>query len=435
LEIQKQQKTLLLLAFLIGSLFLAIQVNFPSSNFAALGDVGTQVSGTLDSNTTWTAANSPYVIVDTIVVPENVILTITPGVTVTSQSSICTMFLLNGVVQAHGNSTDKIIFDGNSVCDFFKTNHPVAKGFLDLDYSVIRNGRSAFLLDNTAYLNLTNSDLSNLSQNSYLWYPAQDSFIEFNTFTNTSGIKVGTVDSASNSSGMVYVQYNLFINNQGYVINNFASYGTSKTYVNNNSFTYTSGVILEVERTSTTADMDASQNYWGTSDIAIIESMIYDKNDDAACSSFINYLPILDAPDPAAPVAPTPTPFPSLTPDPTDTPAPTPNPSTTPEPSSSPSPSSGPNATPTPSSSPDSSSTSESTNPTATQTPNQDAADTSLNPSATPTNLAFTPTQKPTASENPPVNGTSNNYFQIIILSALVVLAVGLIVYFAKHKL
>ena len=429
-------------------LLLTIQAYLPSNNFAASGYVGTQVGGTLTSNTTWTAANSPYIITDTIRIPENVKLTIAPGVTVTTQSAISTMFLITGIIQAEGNFTNKIIFDGNGNSDFFKTNHPVAKGFVDLDFCIIRNGRSAFWLDNTAYLNLTNSDLSNLSQYSYLWYPSQDTYIEFNTFTNTSGIKIGTDEYFYNSSGMVYVRCNLFTNNQGYIINNFASYGLSKTYVNNNSFINTVGIILEVEKTSTTADMDASQNYWGTTNTTIIDSMIYDKNDDVSCSSYIMYLPLLDVPDPEVPIAPTPTPPPSPAPIPADTPPPSSLPTTTPNPSASPSPLSEPSTTPTPTLTPNSSPTPDPTsnpaNPTPSPTSNPNTTDPNLNPSTTPTDPGVSPSksaspqnfpaQQPVIEGSPAKDGSPNSYPQMIILFSLVGAAVGLIFYFAKHK-
>ena len=297
------KKTFILLSLLLASLFLTLQI-LPTNNLVASGNMGTQVGGILTSDTTWTTANSPYTIISTIQIPENVNLTIEPGVTVTAQPSVDTMFLINGIIQAHGNATNKIVFDGNGHSNFFKTNHLIAKGFVDLDYCIIRNGQSAFWFSNTGSFNLTNSDLSNLSQESYLWYPSQDIYIEFNTFTNTSGIKIATDDYSSNSSGFVFIKYNLFINNQGYIINNFASYGLSKTFVNNNSFSDTSGIILQVEKTSTTADMDASQNYWGTANTTIIDSKIYDKNDDLSCSSYINYLPVLDAADPDVPITP-----------------------------------------------------------------------------------------------------------------------------------
>ncbi len=436
MKIQKHEKILLLTGLLITSLFLTLQI---TNGLTASGDLGTQVGGTLANDTTWTTANSPYIITNTIVVPENVNLTIEPGVTVTIQSSEALMFQINGVIQAEGNTTNKIVFDGNGHSNFFKTNHPVSAGFLDLDFCVIRNGLSAFWFDNTAYLNLTNSDLSNLSQFSYLWYPSQDTFIEYNTFTNCAGIKIGTDDYYSNSSGMVYVKYNLFTKNQGFIINNYASYGLSKICVTYNSFTGTSGVVLEVEQTSTTADMDASQNFWGTSNTTIIDFMLYDKNDDASCSSLINYLPILDAPDPEVPIAPTPTPTPTS--------EPTSLPSTSTDPSTSPSPSNGPTTSPTPSTNPTNSPTPEPNSNTASPTSNS-TADSTNNPnsanssptsssqeqptsSISPQNL---PEQQPTPTNSPQVFDTSKNYLQIIIMVALVALAIGLTVAFVKRK-
>jgi hypothetical protein len=353
LEIKKQyKKNLILLTLLLTSIFLPLQVNLPSNRIIASGDLGTYVGGTLTSNTTWKAVNTPYIITNTIQIPDNIILTIDPDVTVTLQSESGPMFLINGIIKAHGNATSKIIFEGNGNSDFFKTNHPVSKGYVDLDYCIIRNGHSAFWFDNTGFFNLTNSELSNLSQESYLWYPSQDTFIEYNTFTNTAGFRIGTVDFLSQSLGIVSIKCNAFINNQGCIINNYASYGSSKILVNNNSFISTSGIILQVEKTSTTADLDASQNYWGTSNTSIIDSMIYDKNDDLSCSSYINYLPVLDAPDPSTPLAPTPTPSPTPVPTPANTPEPTSSPTTTPDTTASPTTSTIPVTTPTVSPSP-----------------------------------------------------------------------------------
>ncbi len=387
------KKAFILLSLLLASLFLTLQI-LPTNNLVASGNMGTQVGGILTSDTTWTTANSPYTIISTIQIPENVNLAIEQGVRVTAQPSVDTMFLINGVIQAHGSATNKIVFDGNGHSNFFKTNHLIDKGFVDLDYCIIRNGQSVFWFSNTGSFNLTNSDLSNLSQESYLWYPSQDIYIEFNTFTNTSGIKIATDDYSSNSPGFVFIKYNLFINNQGYIINNFASYGLSKTFVNNNSFSDTSGTILQVEKTSTTADMDASQNYWGTSNSTIIDSKIYDKNDDLSCSSYISYLPVLDAADPDVPITPTPTPSPTPALIPTDAPAPSSSPTTHPDPSSFPDPSAQPTAsptsgtTPTPTSpqlySPTPNPTSNPENPNPNLTIDMKTSDASASPSNTP---------------------------------------------------
>jgi hypothetical protein len=137
---------------------------------------------------------------------------------------------------------------------------------------------------------------------------------------------------------------------------------------------------LEVEKTATTADMDASQNYWGTTNTTIIDSMIYDNNDDGSCSSFINYLPLLDAPEPETPIAPTPTPSPTPTATPiptsTGTPEPTSAPTNTPDPSPSPNPLTSPTNTSTPTETTNSSSATDQTdNPTLT------ISDPTINPS------------------------------------------------------
>jgi hypothetical protein len=430
LKTHKHPKSLLFVALLITSLFLTFQLSLLSSDFAASGNLGTQVGGTLASNTTWTAVNSPYIITDTIQIPEDINLTIEPGVTVTIQSPNNIMFLINGVIQAHGDATNKIIFDGNGNSSFFKTNHPVAEGFVDLDYCIIRNGQSAFWLDNTAYLNLTNSDLRNLSQTSYLWYPSQDTYIEYNTFTNCAGIKIGTNDFFANSSGMVYVRYNLFTNNQGYIINNYASYGASKTIINNNSFTNTTGTILEVEKTSTTADMNASQNFWGTANTTIIDSMIYDENDDVSCSSYINYLPILDSPDPETPVAPTSTvnSSPDPSPDPTSFPTNNPDPSATPSPTVSATVMPTNTSASTNSTTPDSTINPTNPTPAATTNPNADQNQTQSTP---PTD----PTQQTISEKQPPVTAASKNYAEMIaIVLTSIGLTVGLNVYFGKYK-
>jgi len=42
--------------------------------------------------------------------------------------------------------------------------------------------------------------------------------------------------------------------------------------------------------------MTAINNYWNTTDDSVIESMIFDKNDDLRSANYINYLPILTEP-------------------------------------------------------------------------------------------------------------------------------------------
>jgi hypothetical protein len=412
----QKQKSYVVIAVLITTIFITSQVILSKNGISVYGlNPGTTVSGPLAGNTTWTISNSPYIIENTIQIPDQFTLTILPGVSVFTELTTGAMFEINGFLDAKGTEDEHITFDGNGVTYIFKTNHPISTGFLSLDYCNIKNAESAFWFDNTASLNLTNSDLTELSQPSHLWYPANDVYIEHNTFINSSGIRIGTDNFYTNPVGNVTIRYNLISDNQGFFVNNFASYGLSKVIINNNTFSNINGVVLEVEKGSTTADMDATLNYWGTSDNTTIESMIYDMNDDPDCYSYITYFPILDAPDPEVPTAPIPTP----TPEPTSTASPPPSP--TPSPTAEPSPTVPPPTTssPTPSSS-------ASTTPVPSITPN---------PTSLPTDSASPqPTQNsdPIANPDPSSTPTAPELTTPIVIVFLVSILVGITV--AKIK-
>ena len=68
----------------------------------------TNVSGNITTNTTWTKANSPYVLVGNVGVPSAYTLTIEPGVTV--QRSDIYQIIINGAIQCDGTVADSIIF-------------------------------------------------------------------------------------------------------------------------------------------------------------------------------------------------------------------------------------------------------------------------------------------------------------------------------------
>ncbi len=73
----------------------------------------TPVSGGIYANTTWTLANSPYIVTDTVVVFPGVILTIEPGVIVkfNDQKQI---IVRDARILAEGTPTDSITFTSNS---------------------------------------------------------------------------------------------------------------------------------------------------------------------------------------------------------------------------------------------------------------------------------------------------------------------------------
>ena len=71
----------------------------------------TDVSGIISSNTTWTSANSPYVVTGSVLVSEEVTLTIEAGVTVEFDSN--NSLQINGELIAQGTSSNNIIFSSN----------------------------------------------------------------------------------------------------------------------------------------------------------------------------------------------------------------------------------------------------------------------------------------------------------------------------------
>lgn len=73
----------------------------------------TSVSGGIYSNTTWTKANSPYIVTDTIVVFPNVTLTIEPGVTIKFTANKM-LESRQGRILAVGASNNQITFTSNA---------------------------------------------------------------------------------------------------------------------------------------------------------------------------------------------------------------------------------------------------------------------------------------------------------------------------------
>lgn len=74
----------------------------------------TNVSGGIFANTTWTLANSPYIVVDTVVVFPGFTLTIEPGVVVKFANNKF-VEIRQGSLIANGTSSDSITFTSNAI--------------------------------------------------------------------------------------------------------------------------------------------------------------------------------------------------------------------------------------------------------------------------------------------------------------------------------
>ncbi|MGC9356852.1 MAG: hypothetical protein ACP5GX_03255, partial [Anaerolineae bacterium] len=84
-------------------------VLLPSDVLGRIGILSTDVSGPITGNTTWTLANSPYVVVNDVTVNSGVTLTIEPGVVVKFTDDYDDL-IVNGTLVADGTGASPIIF-------------------------------------------------------------------------------------------------------------------------------------------------------------------------------------------------------------------------------------------------------------------------------------------------------------------------------------
>lgn len=257
---------------------------------------GSTVGGIITADTTWNASGNPYSVTSTVQVPEGVTLTIEPGVEIINSGvpQYGDMFLIHGTLTAIGTAGNEIVVDGAGIANVFSVDGSPPSALVDVDHAQIRNGRSLWW-GGPGYLHLRNSLLENLEDYSYVWYPeGGDVVIEHNTFRNAAGFSVG------HSNADVYIRWNRFESRNAtlpdygdYWVQNWAATDGTQTIVQHNSFLNVGEIAVANEEGHTGAALDATQNYWGTDDIATIESMILDSNDAITREGPIPYAPFL----------------------------------------------------------------------------------------------------------------------------------------------
>ena len=204
----------------------------------------TNVSGGIYSNTTWTLANSPYIVVDTVVVFPGVTLTIEPGVLVKFENNK-RLEIREASLIAEGIITDSITFTSNSVSPTagiwasIYLNHGLSAKF---NYCNVRySNKGINLYEPTGYDSLTlyikNSNFIN-NHNGYYAYRAFVDSCDF--LNNTNGIAWHTIGMinycriSNNQTGMfVRGGGGVFVNNCIINSNNVGIDGTAQIYIKN----------------------------------------------------------------------------------------------------------------------------------------------------------------------------------------------------------
>jgi len=249
------------------------------------------VGGIISSDTTWASTSEPYIIVSPIQIASGVTLSIEKGVIVNGGS-----IAVFGTLDVNGDAGSRVLFDGVHVLQGSNTSSVNNSFHIDISYAEFNAGS---LYEGSGYgsLTLTDSILRN-TPNMYIWYPVADVHIERNIFLESGGISIGTHYGIT-----VNIRNNIFSGLTTYpAVESWASYDSSQTIVEFNSFLDTDKTALHLSGGGYSGAIIGKNNWWGTTDTSIIEKMIYDRNDDVSVVNIIDYLPILTEPHPNTPI-------------------------------------------------------------------------------------------------------------------------------------
>lgn len=247
----------------------------------------TSVTGTILADTTWESGT--YLLDGTVSVPPGVTLTIKPGVTVVGKDS---KLLVAGSLIAEGTQTNKIRFTSLPA---FVSNEATRSHYgivLDnsstsrIEHVIIENGWTGLSLDGTSVIALRNVVFRNNGVAVTDTYGYQFMDIQHCSFYNNDSAFEGI-----RTLGGTFA-WNDFQNNK-----NVFSYGYyfGQVNINNNNFIGSNLVVRAPEVGYGYGSLDLTNNWWGTSDIQLINQMIYDLFDLGTLQQ-IPYAPLLTAP-------------------------------------------------------------------------------------------------------------------------------------------
>jgi parallel beta-helix repeat protein len=368
-----------LTAILISGLVLASAMHFGTVQAA------TEVRGIISSDTTWTKSNSPYILTGPVGIPEGVTLTIEPGVTVYLNDAY---LIVNGTLSARGTTASKISLIVNGTSLGFLYGYIPAIQFRSTSTSWNEQTNTGSIIENAivsstqeshtiSIINtspkINNNVLINTGGQRGIWIEgAAAPIISNNNITSIfagitiSGLLFSNISENPQISGNIIsgcevgievysgspiIEHNLIMNNNGNKINGNGGirvdYVGTTPIIRNNTIVKNSVGINVLDSASPTiefnniydnkehsiylysgsgSNVNATYNWWGTTDASEINQTIYDFKVDFNLGT-VTFVPFLTALNPEAPIEvsiPTATPSPTLTPAPFPSPIPVP---------------------------------------------------------------------------------------------------------------
>ena len=344
----------------------ALAVLFLGLVFVCLPVQATEAGGVISQDTTWTASGSPYAITKNTLISSGVTLRIEPGATVNINSGC--YLQVNGTLIAKGTGSNKINFNGGQIkLTATSYNEQTGAGSI-IEHCVFTSNQEQQLsirscspkmvsnvFNSQVYIGQYSGTVSGctfnapvkvsggsitLTQNLFkqglqlVETPGPNVQILENTFAgyaDGAGISIGSNDL--NGECTLKIEGNLISNNKYGIDDNTINSPTIRynTIVNNKVGislldgqgqnyiikynTLNNEQNLALRAWTGCPDIDASNNYWGTTDTNQIDNSIHDYYDDFNLGK-VNYQPFLTQPDSNAPASDLPTITPTTTPTP-----------------------------------------------------------------------------------------------------------------------
>ena len=339
------KKRLITLMFILTLLFSVLM----GTLYFGTVEAATNITGVIGSDTTWTKVGSPYIFTGPVLVDDGVTLTIEPGVSVNLGSYY---IQINGTLRAKGSSIDPIYLNGG------RSDPSEAIVFTQASSNWTELTSSGCLIEN-AILNLTSIQVEDASpkinnntfENSYISVAGGSLVISNNTFLGSdhsivlnpanatiSGnrivggstamwIEVGLFEMqsfpviegnliAGNEKGIVLISWadesleSPIIRNNTIADNNYGisfeyiSVGLSPIIMNNNIYNNSNyNIDLSHDGSGVLDPVNATYNWWGTTDTQVINQTMHDFYDDFTLGT-VTFVPFLTEANPDAPLVP-----------------------------------------------------------------------------------------------------------------------------------
>lgn len=282
------------------------------TSLSIVANADTSVSGIVSSSTTWEQSGSPYSIAGTVQVAQGATLTIAPGVTVNGLNHNIQVF---GSLNAIGSAQSKITLNsvrvttgtnssptinyayvvstGGSLCDCDPSDLPANLSLLDsqvtggFNFGGAKSGVARF--ERNVFINaaiVANADAGKDTQFTNNYFYKSTVANTANTDTTSTTCDPNWI-ALGNGSGCAPAN-NLILSR-----NTFYPAGSP-------TLSLLSGPMSKTPLWQ--SSMDARNNFWSTTDPAVIGQMITDRNDDLNIANTIPFDPILTQADPATPL-------------------------------------------------------------------------------------------------------------------------------------